>query len=682
MPLDRYVAFISYSQRDRARARWLHRSLETYRVPARLRSSARAFGGVPGKLSPVFLDREELSSSADLAASVRAGLEGARYLIVVCSPNAARSRWVNEEIGYFRALGGDDRILCLIVGGEPHAERSGRADDECFPPALLAPAKDGTPAPEPLAADLRPGMDGPRDALLKIVAALLGLRFDDLRQREQARRQKRLAAVAAGLAVGCVVLAGLAAAAVLARNEAERQRRFAEQQSLTAQRTAEFMKSLFQVSDPSEARGNSITAREILDRGVRQIDAGLESEPLVRADLTTTLGEVYTNLGLYRTGAMLLEKARAVAGQTERARARQALALAEVELLQGHYDRAEPLFTSAIQLLEGAASGDRTLLVRALTGRGEMLNELDREQEAVPLFERSLALLTGGGQTEQALTARNIDGLAVSAYRAGDLDEAERQFRRALELRARLSGEQDAKVAETLVSLGAIEYGRGRNREAESYFSRALPIYRHVLGERHPDVAMTLNNLARIYMERRDFKRAMPMLQESADINLAQKDETNDNMAFVYSNLALAHMETGDLAGAGPLYEKALRAAVANNHRLHGPILTDMADLDCRSGHFDAGLQRLDEARPIVAARYPEETWRTALIDNVRAGCLLGLKRVADAEPLLATSTPVLLQKWGKDGLYGADAVQRAVRFYTAANNPEKLAEFRALERR
>jgi hypothetical protein len=153
-------------------------------------------------------------------------------------------------------------------------------------------------------------------------------------------------------------------------------------------------------------------------------------------------------------------------------------------------------------------------------------------------------------------------------------------------------------------------------------------------------------------------------------------------MAFVYSNLALAHMETGDLAGAAPLYDKALRAAVANNHRLHGPILTDMADLDCRNSNFDDGLKRLDEARPIVAVRYPNDAWRTALIDNVRAGCLLGLKRVAEAEPLLAASTPVLLQKWGKGGLYGADAVQRAIRCYTLANNPTKLAEFRALERR
>jgi tetratricopeptide (TPR) repeat protein len=681
--VDRYVAFISYSQRDRAQARWLHRKIETYRVPARLRSSAREFAGVPGKLSPVFLDREELSSSPDLAESVRAGLRGARHLIVICSPHAARSRWVNEEISYFRTLGDHRRILCLIVAGEPHAsDKPDSAAQECFPPALLASGPDGRPAAEPLAADLRAGMDEPRDALLKIVAALLGLGFDNLRRREQARRQKRLAAVAAGLAAGCIALGGLAVAALVARNEAQRQRQLAEQQSLTAQRTAEFMKSLFEVSDPGEARGNSVTAREILDKGVRQIDSALDNEPLVRADLTTTLGEVYTNLGLYRAGSALLEKARGVSGQTARAQAHQALALGEAELLQGHYDKADALFANAVRLLDQPGNDEPFMLARALTGRGEMLNELERETEAVPLFQRSLALVTGSGRSEQALAARDIDGLAASAFHAGDLDQAGRQFRHALDIRVRLSGEQDAKVAETLMSLGAVEYMRGHNTEAERYFSRALPIYRHVLGEHHPDVGMTLNNLARIHMERRQFDTAKSMLQESADIMLEQKDETNDNMAFVYSNLALAHMETGDLAGAAPLYDKALRAAVANNHRLHGPILTDMADLDCRNSRFDDGLKRLDEARPIVAARYPNDAWRTALIDNVRAGCLLGLKRIAEAEPLLAASTPVLLQKWGKDGLYGADAVQRGIRFYTQANNPTKLAEFRALERR
>ena len=110
-----------------------------------------------------------------------------------------------------------------------------------------------------------------------------------------------------------MAFAGLAFSAFLQRNEAERQRTLAEQKTLTAERTADFMISLFRVSDPSEARGNQVTAREILDRGARQIDQSLREEPQVRADLSVVLGEVYTGLGLYTSARGLLAKAGTVA---------------------------------------------------------------------------------------------------------------------------------------------------------------------------------------------------------------------------------------------------------------------------------------------------------------------------------------------------------------------------------
>ena len=93
----RYVAFISYSHVDRDVARWLHRALEAYRVPPHLRTSIELPNPKSGRLSPVFLDREELPSSTDLAESVRIALDASDALIVVCSPTAAGSRWVTRR---------------------------------------------------------------------------------------------------------------------------------------------------------------------------------------------------------------------------------------------------------------------------------------------------------------------------------------------------------------------------------------------------------------------------------------------------------------------------------------------------------------------------------------------------------------------------------------------------------
>src|SRR6185369_8901717 len=76
-----------------------------------------------------------------------------------------------------------------------------------------------------------------------------------------------------------------------------------------AERVSEFLVELFKVSDPSEARGNSITAREVLDRGAQRIDKELKAEPLVQAQMMLTMGLVYRNLGLPKKVAPLLSRA-------------------------------------------------------------------------------------------------------------------------------------------------------------------------------------------------------------------------------------------------------------------------------------------------------------------------------------------------------------------------------------
>ena len=196
MSEPRYKAFISYSHRDERWAKWLQRSLERYRVPRRLVGKEGAHGPVPARLRPVFRDREDLSSASDLTARISEELESAEFLVVICSPAAANSRWVNEEIRHYRSLGREDRVLCLVVDGDPH-------EDECFPAALVE-GPDGSRR-EPLAADVRKYADGRHLALLKVVAGLLGVRLDELRRRDAHRRlQRRL-----GWGFATIVLVGV-----------------------------------------------------------------------------------------------------------------------------------------------------------------------------------------------------------------------------------------------------------------------------------------------------------------------------------------------------------------------------------------------------------------------------------------------------------------------------------------
>ena len=172
----RYRAYISYSHADEVWAAWLQRALESYRVPARLSASSRG-APQPRRIAPVFRDREDLSSASSLTESLVEALRNSEALIVVCSPAAATSRWVNEEIRQFRSQGGDRPVLCMVVDGEPSAA-PGKGG--CFPPALFEGVEES--AAEPLAADPRAFADGKRLARLKLIAGLLGLRLDELRR--------------------------------------------------------------------------------------------------------------------------------------------------------------------------------------------------------------------------------------------------------------------------------------------------------------------------------------------------------------------------------------------------------------------------------------------------------------------------------------------------------------------
>jgi hypothetical protein len=235
----RYVIFISYRhvEPDRSWAKWLHSALETYRVPRRLRLAH----GLPRRIGRVFRDEEELAASPDLSTGIRKALDQSDHLVVVCSPRTPASEWVNAEVEYFRQKGRENAILALLIEGEP---------SKAFPPALAAIRSEAVrliggsetlEAIEPLAADVRSDpLEGSRYrkrmAKLRLLAAVLRCRFDELRQREQERRIRLLATVVGALAALTLIVLGLGLFAEINRERAvaERNRALSNQSLLLA----------------------------------------------------------------------------------------------------------------------------------------------------------------------------------------------------------------------------------------------------------------------------------------------------------------------------------------------------------------------------------------------------------------------------------------------------------------
>lgn len=177
-----YYAFISYKREDKKEAKWLQHALEYYRLPNQLRQHDSK---LPEYVRPIFRDMTDLEVG-ELSAQIHSALEQSHYLIVVCSPRTAASKWVNDEIEYFISLGKQDKIIPYIIEGIPHASNP---EEECYPPALLRLSKDK----ELLGANINEV--GKDSATIRIVSRMFDIRFDTLYQRYKREQNRRNAAI-------------------------------------------------------------------------------------------------------------------------------------------------------------------------------------------------------------------------------------------------------------------------------------------------------------------------------------------------------------------------------------------------------------------------------------------------------------------------------------------------------
>lgn len=727
----RYRAFISYSHRDEKWAGWLHRAIETYRVPRYLVGQQTPMGTIPARTNPVFRDRDELASATDLGANLRAALEGSACQLVICSPAAAKSHWVNEEILAFKRLGRQDRIFCLIVGGEPYASRMpGREDEECFPPALhyqMGPDGELTDVPaEPIAADAREGKDGKDNAKIKLLAGMLGVGFDALRQRELQRRHRQFAIIAGASFTGMVFAIGLATTAVIARNEAQAQRARAEKEAETARQTTSFLVDLFKVSDPGEARGRSITAREILTAGASRIEGELASQPEVQAQLMETIGTVFTGLGLYDDARGMLAGALAKRGSLPAADpaelSRTQVRLADVLTETADLDRAEPLYRAAIERLQAQQPERQSLqeLATATAGLAELYYRNGRYADAEPLLKQVLALRRRTLPAGDPAVADAVEELGLNQSDQGNDEQAERYLRDALTLRRKALGTAPhPDVAENLNNLALLLMNAGRYDESEALYLEATAMNRTLHGAEHPDVATALNNLGLFYRTKGDLARAgqayldaLAMRRKLLGPDHPETANTLRNLAFVHYDEALLPQAIEDVrtalgiqrkslgerhpevasslstlgrwlgeAGQPAEAERALREALALETELLGADHPNvaisefgLADVLARNGKPTEALRLAESAERKAREAFGEAHWITAVATSTHGGVLAALGRNGEAEPLLHASYAALVADPAARPAYVERARERLRAFYRSAGREDEAA--------
>ena len=664
-----YRAFLSYAHGDGRQAARLHRRLEAFRVKRDTGAEPATSGRRSGdRLRPVFRDRDELASSGSLTLSIQQALDASAALIVLCSPAAVASRWVNEEIRYFRARHAERPVFAFVVAGEPGADPRHEPTRAAFPVNLLLSdiGRPEGPYADPLAADARRRGDGFNNAFLKLVAGLLGVPYDRLRQRETRRRQQRMALVA-GAAIGLsVVFAALAWRATMARNEARAARAQAELELLSERQTRAFLLSVFELADPGEARGQTITVREVLDRAVERIDSTEFSRPGVRSRFLATMGQAYSRLGLNRRGAELLRQSLAVLdAHPDAPDARSQVTDSRLELADVLFDMGD--YAAAIDALAPFERPEADLglsdvqRARAANIRGDVLAYTDRESEAAALYQRTLGLLPGirlSPEESAGIESRALGGLAALRHFEGDHAQAQELFARVVALLLPVYGETHPYTISALISLGSAAYAGGDRVAARDSWLRAMAAARGVLDEDNPEVGTLKNNLGRLLLEEGDYAEAEPLLLDALASDRRHRVEGFEDLAFSLHNLALTRLAHGDPLEAESLLREAQDVAEASGHRMLGPILVARADIACADGRSAEGLAWLQRASETIAEAYGPTDWRYDQATLITAFCLSRGQHTPPPDAYLPAYCR-LASRWGTKGFFAGQARQR-----------------------
>ena len=192
----KYFAFISYNHRDEKWAKWLHKKLESYRLPTEIHNEIEACK----YLRPVFRDQEELNTGV-LSDELGKKLEASKFLIVICSPNSAKSKWVSNEVKAFIEMGRLEYITPFIIDGTPNSG----VEEECFPAALREYVSEH-PDRELLGVNIKEV--GRPKSVIRVISRMLDVDFDALWKRHERARRRRMIAWAIAVVAVIAAIAG------------------------------------------------------------------------------------------------------------------------------------------------------------------------------------------------------------------------------------------------------------------------------------------------------------------------------------------------------------------------------------------------------------------------------------------------------------------------------------------
>jgi len=472
------------------------------------------------------------------------------------------------------------------------------------------------------------------------------------RVRKYIRRHR----VGVGVAAGFLIV--LMAFAI---NQSIQLRRITRERD-RANRIADFMSGMFRVSNPSEARGNTITAREILDKSSKDIDTGLSKDPELQAQMMDLMGRVYEHLGLYSTAQGLLSRAveirRRVLGPEDPDTLLSMNNLANSLSDQDKFEEGDKFYQQVIEAARRTRGRAQRTMVMAMNNfalnlidEGHVPEAEKMQREVVESDSRTL-----GPEHPDTLTATS--NIAITMRRQGHYADAEKTDRQVLEGRRRALGPDHPDTLRSVANLALdLQFEQGHDAEGEQLLRPALDAQKRILGPAHPDTLESMNILAVLIGQEGKLAEQEAILRDLVDTERRSFGPEHSNTLRSINNLGTALEDEGKYAEA----TEQFRTVFEIQRRLRGPdhyytlvAMSNLAGVLQNEKKYAEAEKLGREALNIERRKLGDENAVTlAQMDNL-ATTLEQLGRASEAEKLLQEAKEHQAHVFGPDSLQTA----------------------------
>ncbi len=378
----------------------------------------------------------------------------------------------------------------------------------------------------------------------------------------------------------------------------------AEREKAKSAQVVEFLMGMFEANDPTQALGDTVRARELLERGVMQAEQ-LDNQPAVQAQMFDVVGKVYKSLGHYSSAEHNLRQALEVkenyfgADHPEIAQTLNNLAVALTR--QDRFDEAASLYRQALSIQIDHFGEEHPEVAHTLSSFGFWIPVIGLEK-AEELRERALEIRRAVYGPEHLSVASSLMDVGKIKKSRGLPHEAKAAYEEALEIRKRLLGADHPDVAKSIIFLADLKKENFNNKSiAESLYVHALTIQRNTFGDEHPSLLHGLGSLSKIYSERGEYGEAKRLLQESLHIRQKVYGAEHRATAEGLGHLGNELRRQGRYDEAERLYRESLELweeirgpdhmAVSGNLVVLGELLVDKGEYDEADSLFHRALQ-------------------------------------------------------------------------------------------